>query len=189
MAALLFHHCCSTLWYLCSRLRDPLPGRQQGPLQSARIVLVPLTLFHSLKKPDSPWENQWTRFWYCCSSALLQGWSRILGPLFTEWQNVLCSWLYCYWRRKEGCTSCVFGFRGCTGLRHCTGQYILLIWDDVFLPMTARSFWGVFPLYSQWIKNLQDNRERRLSKYVLKTTSFFFFVSTWIHVGCVCKIF
>lgn len=169
MAALLFHHCCSTL---CPRLRDPLPGRQQGPLQGARIVLVPLTLFHSLKKPDSPWENGWTRFWYCCSSALLQGWSRILGPLFTEWQNVLCSWLYCYWRRKEGCTSCIFGFRGCAGLRHCSVSTSFLFGTMFFYPWQLGVFWGVFPLYSQWIKKLQDNGERRVSKYVLKTTSF-----------------
>lgn len=42
-----------------------------------------------------------------------------------------------------------------------------------FTGVTARIFFGFFSLYSQWIKNLQDSGERKLSKYVLKTTSFF----------------
>lgn len=94
-------------------------------------------------------------------AAVLRGWSRIevhfyrVAKCFPQQPVLLLG-------KKHG------DFKDCTG----SGQHSSLFGRIYLQPWQL----GVacFPTFRQWIKNLQDYREGRLSKYILKTTSFFF---------------
>lgn len=108
-------------------------------------------------------------------AAVLRGWSRIevhfyrVAKCFPQQPVLLLG-------KKHG------DFKDCTG----SGQHSSLFGRIYLQPWQLGA--ACFPTFRQWIKNLQDYREGRLSKYILKTTSFFF-VSTGIQFSSICKKF